>query len=69
VLNGMHEPAASMSDFVADARRVADTASARRWLAEGLPIADILTMLEVHHRFEFSPDDCRIYAIAISRPL
>jgi hypothetical protein len=46
-------------------RRVADTLSARQWLAEGAPFADILTMLEVRRRFEFSPHDCRTYAVEI----
>ena len=46
-------------------RRVADTLSARQWLAEGAPVADVLTMLEVRRRFEFSPDDCRAYAVEI----
>ena len=42
---------------------IADTASVRQWLAEGLSFADVLTMLEVRRRFEFSPHDCRIYAV------
>jgi hypothetical protein len=46
-------------------RRVADTLSARQWLAEGAPVADVLTMLEVRSRFEFSPHDCRTYAVEI----
>ena len=46
-------------------RRVADTLSARQWLAEGAPVADVLTMLEVRRRFEFSPHDCRTYAVEI----
>jgi hypothetical protein len=45
--------------------RVADTLSARQWLAEGAPVADVLTMLEVRRRFEFSPHDCRAYAVEI----
>jgi hypothetical protein len=43
--------------------RTFDVASARRWLAEGVPLADAITMLEIRRRFEFSPDDCRVYAI------
>ena len=46
-------------------RRVADTLSARQWLAEGTPVADVLTMLEVRRRFELSPHDCRAYAVEI----
>jgi hypothetical protein len=44
---------------------IADTALVRKWLAEGLSIADVLTMLEVRRRFEFSPHDCRTYAVEI----
>jgi hypothetical protein len=43
----------------------ADIASARLWLAEGAPIADVLTMLESRHRFDLSSADCRAYAIEI----
>jgi hypothetical protein len=46
-------------------RRLADIASARLWLAEGAPTADILTMLEVRYRFELSPDVARAYAVEI----
>jgi hypothetical protein len=46
-------------------RRLADTASARLWLADGFPIADLLTMLEVRRRFELSPDVARAYAVEI----
>jgi hypothetical protein len=53
------------SDNRVHLRRVADTLSARQWLAEGAPVADVLTMLEVRRRFEFSPDDCRAYAVEI----
>ena len=45
--------------------RLADTASARLWLADGFPITDLLTMLEVRRRFEFSPDVARAYAVEI----
>jgi hypothetical protein len=47
------------------ARRLVDTASARLWPADGAPVADVLTMLEVRHRFELSPVDCRAYAVEI----
>jgi len=49
----------------ARARRTADTDSARLWLSEGVPIADVLTMLEVRRRFESFPQDCRTYAVEI----
>ena len=45
--------------------RLSDTLAARKWLAEGVPIADVLTMLEVRRRFEFSPHDCRAYAVEV----
>ncbi len=47
------------------ARRLVDTASARLWLADGAPIADVLTTLEVRHRFELSPGRARAYAVEI----
>jgi hypothetical protein len=47
------------------ARRLVDIASARLWLAKGAPLADVLTMLEVRHRFELSSADCRAYATEI----
>jgi hypothetical protein len=47
------------------ARRLVDTASARLWLAEGAPVADVLTMLELRHRFDLSLADCRAYAVEI----
>jgi hypothetical protein len=46
-------------------RLIVDTASVRQWLAEGVSIADVLTMLEVRRRFEISAHDCRIYAVEI----
>ena len=46
-------------------RRLSDTLAARQWLAEGAPVADVLTMLEVHRRFEFSPNSARAYAVKI----
>ncbi len=42
-----------------------DIASAKLWLAQGTPIADVLIMLEVRHRFELSTADSRAYAIEI----
>jgi hypothetical protein len=47
------------------ARRLVDTASARLWLDDGAPAADVLTMIEVRHRFELSPDRARAYAVEI----
>jgi hypothetical protein len=47
------------------ARRLVDTASARLWLADGAPVADVLTMLEVRHRFELSPANARAYAVEV----
>jgi hypothetical protein len=52
-------------DPAARARKIADTDSAHHWPAEGVPIADVLTMLEVRRRFESFPHDCRIYAVEI----
>lgn len=47
------------------ARRLVDAASARLWLDDGAPIADVLTMLEIRHRFEISPAASRAYAVEI----
>ena len=44
------------------ARRIVDVASVQLWLTEGVPLADAITMLEVRRRFQFSPNDCRVYA-------
>jgi hypothetical protein len=44
-----------------------DIASTREWLSEGAPISDVLTMLEVRHRFDLSSADGRAYAIGILR--
>ena len=48
-------------------RRRLDIASARQWLAVGAPVADVMTMLEVRHRFDLSSADGRAYAIGILR--
>ena len=48
-------------------RRRSDIASAQQWLAEGAPVADVLTMLEVRHRFNLSSADCQVYAVEILR--
>lgn len=47
------------------ARRIVDTASARLWLAEGIPSGHVATMLEVRHRFELSASLCRAHAIEV----
>ena len=47
------------------ARRLVDTASARLWLEDGAPAADVLTMLEVRYRFELSPGHARAYAVEV----
>ena len=49
--------------------RDVDSLSTRQWLAEGTPIADVLTVLEVRRRFEFSPHFARAYAIEIAWPV
>lgn len=40
------------------AQRTVDMASARLWLADGFPIADVITMLEVRRRFEIPAALC-----------
>ena len=59
------ELAAQHSGDAAFARRLVDTASARLWLDDGAPAADVLTMLEVRHRFELSPGRACAYAVEI----
>ena len=46
-------------------RRGEDIRAAQDWLACGAPIGDVLTMLEVRHRFDLSASDCRAYAVEI----
>ena len=53
------------NESASQGRLIADTASVRQWLAEGVSLADVLTMLEVRRRFEFAAHDCRIYAVEI----
>jgi hypothetical protein len=65
MLNPFPKPAASRDESAAHSRRNADAASARLWLAEGFPIADVLTMLEVRRRFELAPHFARGYAAEI----
>ena len=45
--------------------RSENIALARLWLADGAPIADVLTMLEVRYRFELSPSLAHAYAVEI----
>ena len=65
MLRTARTPHLSRNESASHRRLIADTASVRRWLAEGVSIADVLTMLEVRRRFEFSAHDCRIYAVEI----
>ena|SRR5579862_6082803 len=44
---------------------VRDLASAFLWLGEGVPVADVLTMLECRHRFDLSPSQCQAHAVEI----
>ena len=45
---------ADKSDPLYYAQRTVDVASARLWLGQGIPIDDVITMLEVRRRFEIS---------------
>jgi hypothetical protein len=65
MLKTAHTPQPLRNESASHGRLIADTASVRQWLAEGLSIADVLTMLEVRRRFEFSAHNCRIYAVEI----
>jgi hypothetical protein len=47
------------------ARELVDTTSARLWLASGLSLSDVITMLEVRHRFELSPQAARVHAMDV----
>src|SRR5712692_397514 len=49
------------------AQRTVDVASARLWLIEGIPIDDIVTMLEVRRRFEIPIALCRTRAREIAQ--
>ena len=63
MLRSIRKPAVSHSESAIEIRRIEDTVSARHWIADGFPIADVLTLLEFRHRFEFSPDAARTYAL------
>jgi hypothetical protein len=45
---------ADKSDPLYYAQRTVDVASARLWLTDGIPIDDVITMLEIRRRFEVS---------------
>ena len=65
MLRAAPRPQTLRDESASHVRRISDTASIRQWLAECVSIADVLTMLEVRRRFEFSAHDCRIYAVEI----
>jgi hypothetical protein len=65
MLRTIRIPVACPVESAAKVRPIADAASARLWLAEGIPIADIITMLVFRHRFKLTPDACRTYAVEI----
>ena len=48
------------------AQRTVDVASARLWLAEGIPIDDVITMLEVRRRFDLPAALCTTRAREIA---
>jgi hypothetical protein len=48
------------------AQRTVDVASARFWLADGIPIDDVITMLEVRRRFEIPATLCSARAREIA---
>ena len=54
------------SDPLYYAQRTVDVASARLWLADGIPINDIITMLEVRRRFEIPTALCSTRAREIA---
>jgi hypothetical protein len=47
------------------ARQLVDATSVRLWLASGLPLSEVLTMLEVRRRFELSPHAARVHATEV----
>ncbi len=59
------ELASQRSDDCGSARRLVDVASVRLWLAEAIPLPDIITMLETRRRFDLSGGDCHAYAVSI----
>jgi hypothetical protein len=65
MLNPFPKYAASRHKSTVHSLRLADTASARLWLAEGFRIADVVAMLELRRRVELSPHFARVYAVEI----
>ena len=65
MLRTVRRPQPLRHDPTSHGRLITDTTSVRQWLTEGVPIADVLTMLEVRRRFEFSVRDSRTYAVEI----
>ena len=63
MLTSIRKAVFSDSETATEICRIQDADSARLWIADGIPIADVLTLLEFRHRFEFSPDAARTYAI------
>jgi hypothetical protein len=57
---------ADKSDPLYYAQRTVDVASARLWLGQGIPIDDIITMLEVRRRFEIPAALCSARAREIA---
>ena len=57
---------ADKSDPLYYAQRTVDVASARLWLDQGIPIDDIITILEVRRRFEISAALCSARAREIA---
>jgi hypothetical protein len=49
------------------AQRTVDVASARLWLTEGVPIGDVITMLQVRRRFEIPTALCSARAREIAQ--
>jgi hypothetical protein len=49
------------------AQRTVDVASARLWLIEGVPIEDVVTMLQVRRRFEIPAALCSARAREIAQ--
>ena len=54
------------SDPLYYAQRTVDVASARLWLADGIPIDDVITMLEVRRRFVIPAAFCSARAREIA---
>jgi hypothetical protein len=54
------------SDPLYYAQRTVDVASARLWMDQGIPIDDVITMLEVRRRFEIPAALCKARAREIA---